>query len=71
MGSALQPARNIGDVATLETGNGQLQRVLTDHDTDNPGIYVVYPYTRHVSARLRVLIDYLAHAFSHPSDSPM
>jgi len=71
MGSAGEPARDIRNMTALETGDGQLQRVLTDHDTDNPGIYVVYPYKRHVSARLRAFIDYLADAFSHPSDSPV
>ncbi len=43
--------------------DGRLERVLSAYGTDNPGIYIVYPYTRHVSARLRAFIDYLSNAF--------
>lgn len=51
-------------IAGEAIADGRLQRVLPDHDAGELGIYIVYPYTRHVSARLRAFIDYLATAFT-------
>jgi DNA-binding transcriptional LysR family regulator len=40
--------------------SGQLQRVLADHVWPELAAYAVYPPTRHLSSRARVLIDFLA-----------
>jgi len=42
---------------------GHLERLLPDHTTPELSISVVYPYTRHVSAKLRVFIDFLVERF--------
>jgi DNA-binding transcriptional LysR family regulator len=40
--------------------SGQLRRLLTDHAWPELAAYAVYPPTRHLSSRARVLIDFLA-----------
>lgn len=42
---------------------GQLQTVLDDYAWPELSAYAVYPPTRHLSRRVRVLIDYLVEAF--------
>jgi len=44
--------------AALETG--ELERVLPDFETDLFGVYALYPPNRHLTRRLRALIDHLA-----------
>lgn len=44
--------------------DGLLERVLPDHATDTYGVYALYPPNRHLTRRLRVLIDHLAAEFS-------
>ncbi len=39
---------------------GQLSEVLADHRWPEPAAYAVYPSTRHLSARARAFIDFLA-----------
>ena len=39
---------------------GRLQAVLTDYEATPRFIYAVYPHTRHVSAKVRTFIDFLA-----------
>ncbi|ASP33384.1 LysR family transcriptional regulator [Labrenzia sp. VG12] len=43
---------------------GQLERVLPDYATDTYGVYALYPPNRHLTRRLRALIDHLAAEFS-------
>jgi DNA-binding transcriptional LysR family regulator len=57
-------------LAADAVSDGRLQRVLSAYSAESPGIYVVYPYTRHVSARLRAFIDYLANAFRAGINAP-
>lgn len=57
-------------IAADAVQSGRLQRVLTDYDAGQLGIYIVYPYTRHVSARLRAFIDYLVTALGSDSGPP-
>ena len=38
---------------------GELEPVLTDHDWHGVTIYVVYPQTRHLSARARAFMDFV------------
>ena len=44
--------------------SGALQAVLTDWSTDTVPLYVVYPSHRHLNARLRVFIDWVAELFA-------
>ena len=39
--------------------NGTLKTVLPGEQVDDDGIWAVYPQTRHVSTKVRLLIDYL------------
>ena len=43
--------------------SGQLEPVLTDFHWGDMGAYAVYPPTRHLSHRVRVLIDFLVERF--------
>ena len=45
---------------------GQLERVLPDHTTDTYGVYALYPPNRHLTRRLRALIDHLAAEIQFP-----
>ncbi|MDN3719807.1 substrate binding domain-containing protein [Roseibium salinum] len=47
--------------AALE--DGRLERVLPDHETDVFGVYALYPPNRHLTRRVRALIDHLAGEF--------
>jgi DNA-binding transcriptional LysR family regulator len=49
--------------------SGALQPVLTDWSTETLPFYVVYPSHRHLNARLRVFIDWVAELFA-PYDAP-
>lgn len=39
---------------------GHLKRVLNEYQLPNADIYAVYPYSQHLPARIRLLIDYLS-----------
>lgn len=41
-------------------GTGELVQVLPDYKLQELGLYAVYPPTRHLSKRVRVLVDFLA-----------
>jgi len=43
---------------------GTLERVLPDHETSVFGVYALYPPNRHLTRRVRALIDHLAREFS-------
>lgn len=43
---------------------GQLRRILPDWNSDPLPVWVVYPPNRHVSARLRVFVDWVVEVFS-------
>ena len=47
-----------------ETENGNLVRVLPGFSRNVGGLYVVYPRTRFVRAKVRVFVDYLLAAFA-------
>lgn len=42
---------------------GRLERVLPEYDDTSLSIYAVYPHTRHLSAKVRAFIDFLAERF--------
>lgn len=47
---------------------GQLVEVLTEYKCDDIGIYAVYPSRKHLSAKVRTFVDFLANAFSLRSE---
>ncbi|MBA1147510.1 LysR family transcriptional regulator [Ectothiorhodospiraceae bacterium WFHF3C12] len=47
-------------IAYQAVREGRVERLLTDFTTMDINVYAVYPYTRHVSAKVRVFVDYLA-----------
>jgi DNA-binding transcriptional LysR family regulator len=46
--------------------DGRLEPVLRDYEPPNRGIYAVYPHNRHLSAKVRVFVDYLVEALASP-----
>lgn len=40
--------------------DGRLEQILSDYQTDNLGLYALYPPNRHLTRRVRALIDHLA-----------
>ncbi|WP_181706550.1 LysR substrate-binding domain-containing protein [Chthonobacter rhizosphaerae] len=43
---------------------GLIDVVLEEYETANPGVYVVYPHRRHLSAKVRAFVDFMADWFS-------
>jgi DNA-binding transcriptional LysR family regulator len=61
-GLVLQPDFLVGrDLAA-----GRLVEVLPDSRGAELGIYAVYPSRKHLSVKIRVLVDYLVAAFERP-----
>jgi DNA-binding transcriptional LysR family regulator len=60
LGIALQPTFIAGDAVR----RGELVPVLTHYTWPSSPAYAVYPPTRHLSFRVRTLIDYLVEYFS-------
>lgn len=50
-------------IAHDAVADGRLERLLSDHTTPELTVNVVYPYTRHVSAKLRVFVDFVVERF--------
>lgn len=61
-GIALLPTFIAGDAVR----SGKLEVILRDYDCPTLGIYVVYSSSRHQSAKVRALIDFLAQEISDP-----
>lgn len=61
LGVALLPAF-FGEPSVQE---GALVPVLEAHETPSTSLYVAYPSSRHMSARIRALVDFLAERFGH------
>lgn len=52
-----------------ELQQGSLQIVLPDYQPPDLGIYVIYPVNRHLSIKIRLLVDFLQERFGqHPSN---
>ncbi len=49
--------------------NGSLEQLFKDYETENFGLYALYPPNRHLTARVRALIDHLALYFSMKPDA--
>ncbi|MEL6476533.1 MAG: LysR substrate-binding domain-containing protein [Pseudomonadota bacterium] len=43
--------------------SGALERLLPDWDAPDFGLYALYPPNRHLTARVRALLDHLAREF--------
>jgi len=59
-GIALLPAFSVG----ADIQSGKLKRILDQFPVDRHELYVVYPHNRHLSPKVRVLIDLLADWFA-------
>lgn len=59
LGVAIQPSFIVADALA----DGRLEAVLTDHLWPSVAIHVVYPQTRHLSAKARTFIDFLRGRF--------
>jgi len=45
---------------------GRLEQVLAEYEDDDRGIYAVYPHNRHLSAKVRAFVDFMAKCFADP-----
>ena len=61
-GIVLQPDFLVGD----DLAEGRLVEVLPACRLPEIGVYVVYPSRRHLSVKVRVLVDFLVEAFAEP-----
>lgn len=59
-GIAIQPDFMIGD----DLANGRIVDALPAYQGPEIGIYAIYPSRKHLSVKVRVLVDYLATAFA-------
>ncbi len=62
-GIILQPDFLIG----RDLADGRLVRLLPELEGEEIGIYAVYPTRKHLSGKVRGLVDFLATAFTQPS----
>ena len=46
--------------------SGRLERVLSEFEEEDRGIYAVYPHNRHLSAKVRAFVDFMAARFADP-----
>ena len=46
--------------------NNELVRVLGEWDCDTGAIWALYPHNRHLSAKVRLFVDYLVDQFETP-----
>jgi len=65
-GIVLEPTFLIGD----DLAAGRLVRLLPELDGGELGIYAVYPSRKHLSGKVRALVDFLALAFANPAWNP-
>jgi len=59
LGIILQPTFIVGE----DLAAGRLVEILPAWHTDEVGVYAVYPVRRHLSGKVRALVDFLADAF--------
>lgn len=59
-GIALLPLFSIGTILK----SGKVKRLLTEFPTDDVSLHVVYPQNRHLSPKVRVLVDLMAEHFA-------
>ncbi|HRE15913.1 MAG TPA: LysR family transcriptional regulator [Rhodocyclaceae bacterium] len=61
-GLILQPTFLVGE----DLAAGRLVHLLPELESEELGIYAIYPSRKHVSGKVRALVDFLAIAFAHP-----
>lgn len=66
LGVCLAPTFIVGE----EIAAGRLEVVLADYEERDLAIYAVYPSPRHLSAKVRAFVDFLAAAYARPSWLP-
>jgi len=59
LGIILQPTFIVGE----DLAAGRLVEILPEWHTEEVGVYAVYPVRRHLSGKVRALVDFLADAF--------
>lgn len=59
LGVLMSPTFFCGEAAA----DGRLEAVLDDYEAGDVNVYAVYPHSRHLSAKIRAFVDYLADAF--------
>ncbi len=64
LGITLLPRFIVGQ----ELQQGNLQTVLPDYHPPEIYIYVIYPVNRHLSTKIRILVDFLQKRFGHQPD---
>jgi DNA-binding transcriptional LysR family regulator len=62
IGIALEP----DFIVAADLAAGRLVRILKDYAPTPTGIYAVYPSRRHLSAKVRAFVDFLAERFAAP-----
>lgn len=55
-------------IVAKELQEGRLEAVLSEYDETDSGIYAVYPHNRHLSAKVRLFVDFLVERFGE--DAP-
>jgi len=63
-GIAVSPAFIVGP----ELAQGRLEKVLEDYEVEPINIYAVYPHNRHLSAKVRLFVDFLKDWFGKCPD---
>ena len=54
-------------VVETDIKEGRLVRLMQDYEVEPTGVYALYPHRKHLSAKVRLFIDDLVHAFQeHP-----
>lgn len=57
-------ARSPAFAAAEDLRAGRLKAILVEHEPDPIGVHVLYPHPRHLAAKVRALVDFLAQRFS-------
>ncbi len=63
-------ARSPRYVVASALQDGRLEQLLTTFTTDDFGLYAIYPFNRHLTSRVRALIDHLAEHLSQTPTAP-
>jgi len=56
-----------GDYVCSHTDTGELNILLEDYRSPDQGVWALYPQNRHLSSKVRLLLDYLAEELADPS----
>jgi len=43
--------------------SGRVCRLLAEYETESFGVHALYPHSRHLAAKVRVLVDFLAERY--------